>query len=102
MGDVVELGAWSDPETSLRDLRNLQRQIADGEDLGPRVAHIRQIAACLRSLTGGLRRAVDALDPSDEGTAEVRRAAEAVLALATEILAKVEELLCVRAEELRG
>lgn len=93
MGDVFKLGASPDAETSLRELVDLQRRFADGEDLGCRVPHMRQAMAALRSLTGGLRRAVDALDPAEDGAAEIRHVAETVLAHEAENLAKAEELL---------
>lgn len=70
----------------------------DEEELGCRVLHIRQAMAALRSLTGGFRRGVDALDPGKDGVAQIRRFAETGLALGAENLATAEELLLPRTE----
>ncbi len=41
-------------------LLDLRRRLDSGEDIGPRIAQIRQAAASMRALAGGLRRVLQA------------------------------------------
>lgn len=93
MTNVVPLGVAPDAEAVRLALLDLHRRHEAGEDLGSRAEHIPRVAAGLRSLTGGLRRQLAALDPAVPSSVAVREVAETALALAERNPEKADELL---------
>ncbi|SDA33182.1 hypothetical protein SAMN02799622_05475 [Methylobacterium sp. UNC378MF] len=93
MADIIPLGAVPGAADARSMLLDLRQRLDAGEDIGPRVAQIRQSAAAMRALAGGLRRVLEAPDERLAAEPEVLSAAEKILALAERNVAKVEELL---------
>lgn len=93
MADIIPLGVVPDAEVTRSMLLDLQRRFEAGKDLGPRVPHIRQAAAALRSLSGGLRRQLETLDPAVPNGETIRELAERTLALAEQNLERADGLL---------
>lgn len=99
MADIIPLGAIPAAEETRSLLLDLQRRFDAGEDIGPRVAHIRQVAAALRAHAGGLRRVLETPDETMADKPEVRALAEQVLDFAERNVAKAEELLQLLADQ---
>lgn len=93
MADIIRLSILPDIEASRPQLLDLQRRLEAGEDLGPRAIQIRQIAATLRVLSGGLRRKLEVLDPLASESVQIRVLAEEILGLAEQNVASAECLL---------
>ncbi|WP_139257109.1 hypothetical protein [Methylobacterium sp. yr668] len=99
MADIIPLGTIPGAESARAMLLDLRRRLDSGEDIGPRIAQIRQAAASMRALAGGLRRVLKAPDERLAAEPEVLAAAWKVLALAERNVAKVEEFLRLSDEE---
>lgn len=99
MADIIPLGTIPGAENARAMLLDLRRRLDSGEDIGPRIAQIRQAAASMRALAGGLRRVLQAPDERLSAEPEVLVAAWKVLALAERNFAKVEEFLRLADEE---
>ena len=93
MADIIQLGVVPGAEDTRLMLLDLRQRLEAGEDLGPRAQHIRQVAAALRSLTGGLRRRLATLDPALPDGELIRELAKWTLVLAERNLEKAGDLL---------
>lgn len=93
MADVIPLGAVPDAEETHGLLLDLRRRLDAGEDLGSRVAHIREAAAAMRASAGGLRRMLEAPDERLAANARLLALAQKVLGLAERNVAAAEEML---------
>lgn len=93
MADIVPLLAIPVAEDPLAMLLDLRRRLDAGEDIGSRVAHIRQAVAATRAYAGGLRRVLEAPDDELAAEPELMAVGEKVLALAERNVAVAEELL---------
>ncbi|WP_331312284.1 hypothetical protein [Methylobacterium mesophilicum] len=99
MADIIPLGTIPGAESARAMLLDLRRRLDSGEDIGPRIAQIRQTAAAMRALAGGLRRVLKAPDERLSAEPEVLVAAWEVLALTERNVAKVEDFLRLADEE---
>ncbi|MEE7468816.1 hypothetical protein MOF7_07120 [Methylobacterium oryzae] len=93
MADIVPLSIIPGAESARSMLLDLRRRLKSGEDIGPRIAEIRQAAASMRALAGGLRRVLQTPDERLSAEPEILVAAWKVLDLAERNVAKAEELL---------